>query len=229
MKEFNAFAQEVHYQAEEKRPLGYDKSLEDAKEIISILSYPVISPTGKGPPQDILKWGRVEEFPSLFLSPPPPRRRSQAPTRTLLGVQEEYSYEVGGGGGQVKGPSSCKQPPVLGEDPRPLKKEFFVKWEAALRIAFQTQNRRWLLTQLHCPLCANSGHLPAEGSPSRARRPRTRVCSHTQPSPKLAAHSFAWQPSCRHQAVPAPPRPKPRFSKPAFLDRWRPRPVGFRV
>ena len=103
MKEFNAFAQEVHYQAEEKRPLGYDKSLEDAKEIISILSYPVIIPNGKGPTQDILKWGRVEEFPSLFLSPPPPRRRSQAPTRTLLGVQEEYSYEVGGGGGSSEG------------------------------------------------------------------------------------------------------------------------------
>ena len=49
------FAQEVHYQAEEKRPLGYDKSLEDAKEIISILSYPVIIPNGKGPTQDILK------------------------------------------------------------------------------------------------------------------------------------------------------------------------------
>lgn len=31
MKEFNACAQEVHYQAEEKRPLGYDKSLENAK------------------------------------------------------------------------------------------------------------------------------------------------------------------------------------------------------
>ena len=166
-------------------------------------------------------------FLTFRVHPPTPPQAVSSSHQNLSRSPEEKVVRAGVGE-QVKGPSSCK-PPVHGEDPRPLKEEFCLKWEAPLRTAFQTQNQHWLLTQLHCPLCANSGHLLAEGSPSRARRPRTRVCSHTQPSPKLAAHSFAWQPSCRHQAVPAPPRPTPRFSKPAFLDRWRPRPAEFRA
>lgn len=82
MKEFKHLHKK-HYQAEEKRPLGYDKSLENAKEIISILSYPVIVPNGKGPTQDILKWGRVEEFSSLFLSPRPPADGLKLPPEAL--------------------------------------------------------------------------------------------------------------------------------------------------
>lgn len=81
-----------HYQAEEKRSLGYDKSLENAKEIISILSYPVIVPNGKGPTQDILKWGRVEEFPSLFLSPRP---LHPAPRQTVSSSHQNLSRSPG--------------------------------------------------------------------------------------------------------------------------------------
>lgn len=79
-------------------------------------------------------------------------------------------------------------------------------------MTLQTQDPHWLLTQLHCPLRPDSGHLPAKGSLSNALRPQTLVCSHTQPFPKLAARSFARQLTRGHQAVPAPPVQVPQIS-----------------
>lgn len=69
--------------------MGLTKSLENAKEITSILAAPAIIPNGKGPTRDEIRSRLLENCPHFSTRPPPRNpRRSQAPSRTLWESRE---------------------------------------------------------------------------------------------------------------------------------------------